>query len=168
MSYTINLTDEQFAILQNLVNEGMETILSPYDNINLNEDQEEHISKILSVVTFFNSHNILKWLTLLQWATKTLLTLTELLTNSAASALPLLWKKQTKLMTMTLTERNQKLYELRESLLKARAQVAWIEQEIWLTNQKYKNQDLDLYKEMFGDDDGRGQDSAFMDDNFGG
>jgi len=71
-------------------------------------------------------------------------------------------------MTMTLTERNQKLYELRESLLKARAQVAWIEQEIWLTNQKYKNQDLDLYKEMFGDDDGRGQDSAFMDDNFGG
>ena len=71
-------------------------------------------------------------------------------------------------MMMTLTERNQKLYELRESLLKARAQVAWIEQEIWLTNQKYKNQDLDLYKEMFGDDDGRGQDSAFMDDNFGG
>ena len=69
---------------------------------------------------------------------------------------------------MTITERNQKLYELRESLIKARQQVAWIEQEIWLTNQKYKNQDLDLYKEMFGDDDGRGQDSAFMDDNFGG
>jgi len=55
----------------------------------------------------------------------------------------------TKLMTMTLTERNQKLYELRERLLKARAQVAWIEQEIWLTNQKYKNQDLDLYQELF-------------------
>ena len=52
-------------------------------------------------------------------------------------------------MTMTLTERNQKLYELRESLIKARAQVAWIEQEIWLTNQKYKNQDLDLYQEFF-------------------
>ena len=52
-------------------------------------------------------------------------------------------------MTMTLTERNQKLYELRESLIKARAQVAWIEQEIWLTNQKYKNQDLDLYQELF-------------------
>ena len=50
---------------------------------------------------------------------------------------------------MTIIERNQKLYELRESLLKARAQVAWIEQEIWLTNEKYKNQDLDLYKEMF-------------------
>ena len=50
---------------------------------------------------------------------------------------------------MTLTERNQKLYELRDQLLKARAQVAWIEQEIWLTNDQYKNQDLDLYKEMF-------------------
>ena len=51
---------------------------------------------------------------------------------------------------MTLTERNQKLYELRERLIKARQQVAWIEQEIWLTNERYKNQDLDLYKEMFG------------------
>ena len=51
---------------------------------------------------------------------------------------------------MTITERNQKLYELREQLNKARAQVAWIEQEIWLTNDQYKNQDLDLYKEMFG------------------
>jgi len=50
---------------------------------------------------------------------------------------------------MTLTERNQKLYELRERLIKARQQVAWIEQEIWLTNERYKNQDLDLYKEMF-------------------
>jgi len=51
---------------------------------------------------------------------------------------------------MTITERNQKLYDLRESLLKARQQVAWIEQEIWLTNERYKNQDLDLYQEMFG------------------
>jgi len=51
---------------------------------------------------------------------------------------------------MTITERNQRNYELREQLLKARAQVAWIEQEIWLNNEKYKNQDLDLYAEMFG------------------
>jgi len=51
---------------------------------------------------------------------------------------------------MTITERNQRNYELREQLLKARAQVAWIEQEIWLNNEKYKNQDLDLYTEMFG------------------
>ena len=63
---------------------------------------------------------------------------------------------------MTITERNQKLYQLREDLTKARAQVAWIEQEIWLTNDQYKKQNLDLYTEMFG------QDSAFMDDNFGG
>jgi len=67
---------------------------------------------------------------------------------------------------MTLTERNQRLYDLREQLLKKRAELAWIEQEIWMTNEKYKNQNLDLYTEMFGDD--RGQDSAFMDDNFGG
>jgi len=52
---------------------------------------------------------------------------------------------------MTLTERNQKLYELRKSLDKARAQVAWLEQEIWLVNDKYDRQDLDLFKEMFGD-----------------
>ena len=50
---------------------------------------------------------------------------------------------------MTITERNQKLFELRERLNKARAEVAWIEQEIWLTNDRYKNQDIDLYKEMF-------------------
>ena len=36
---------------------------------------------------------------------------------------------------MTITERNQRNYELREQLLKARAQVAWIEQEIWLNNE---------------------------------
>ena len=52
---------------------------------------------------------------------------------------------------MTLTERNQKLCELRKSLDKARAHVAWIEQEIWLVNDKYDRQDLDLFKEMFGD-----------------
>lgn len=52
---------------------------------------------------------------------------------------------------MTITERNQRNYELREQLIKARAQVAWIEQEIWLNNEKYKNQNLDLYTEMFGE-----------------
>ena len=52
---------------------------------------------------------------------------------------------------MTITERNQKLYELRKSLDKARAQVAWIEQEIWLVKDQYDRQDLDLFKEMFGD-----------------
>ena len=52
---------------------------------------------------------------------------------------------------MTLTERNQKLYELRKSLDKARAQVAWIEQEIWLVNDQYDRQGLDLFQEMFGE-----------------
>ena len=52
---------------------------------------------------------------------------------------------------MTLTERNQKLYELRKQLDKVKAQAAWIEQEIWLVNDKYENQDRDLFKEMFGD-----------------
>ena len=52
---------------------------------------------------------------------------------------------------MTITERNQKLFELRHKLLMKRAEVEMVEHEIWLTNEKYKNQDLDLYKEMFGD-----------------
>ena len=52
---------------------------------------------------------------------------------------------------MTLTERNQKLYELRKQLDKVKAQAAWIEQEIWLVNDKYENQDRDLFKEMFRD-----------------
>jgi len=52
---------------------------------------------------------------------------------------------------MTLTERNQKLYELRQKLDKARAQVAWIEQEIWIVNDQYDRQDLDLFQEMFGE-----------------
>ena len=52
---------------------------------------------------------------------------------------------------LTLTERNQKLYELRVKLDKARAQVAWIEQEIWLTRDAYERQHINLYEEMFGD-----------------
>lgn len=52
---------------------------------------------------------------------------------------------------MTLIERNKKLYELRQKLDKARAQVAWIEQEIWLVNDQYDRQDLDLFQEMFGE-----------------
>lgn len=52
---------------------------------------------------------------------------------------------------MTLTERNQKLYELRKQLDKARAELAWIQQEIWLVKDEYQNQDLNLYEELFGD-----------------
>ena len=51
---------------------------------------------------------------------------------------------------MTITERNQKLYELRESLCKARNEVAWIETQIMAVRQQYKDEQLgDLYEEMF-------------------
>jgi hypothetical protein len=52
---------------------------------------------------------------------------------------------------MTLTERNQKLYELRQKLNKARAEVAWIEQEIWIVRDQYDRQGRDIYQEMFGE-----------------
>ena len=54
---------------------------------------------------------------------------------------------------MTITERNQKLFELRKQLDKARAQVAWIEQEIWLTRDQFDQQrfaETPLFEEMFG------------------
>ena len=75
---------------------------------------------------------------------------------------------------MTLTERNQRLYELRKKLDQKRAELAWIEQEIWIVNDQYDRQNIDLFEEMFGEKNtlwdhlDRGQDSAFMDDNFGG
>ena len=53
---------------------------------------------------------------------------------------------------MTLTERNQKLYELRKKQDKLKAELAWIEQEMWLVRDTYKNQDLNLFKEMFGEE----------------
>jgi predicted translin family RNA/ssDNA-binding protein len=62
---------------------------------------------------------------------------------------------------MTLTERNQKLYELRKKLDKARAQVAWIEQEIWIVKDQYDRQGLDLFKEM-------GLDTPMFDEVYGG
>lgn len=52
---------------------------------------------------------------------------------------------------MTITERNQRLYDLRKKLDKARSELAWIEQEIWLVKDEYQNQDLDLFTEMFGE-----------------
>ena len=52
---------------------------------------------------------------------------------------------------MTLTERNQKLYELRKKQDKLKAELAWIKQQMWLVKDEYERQDLDLFKEMFGD-----------------
>ena len=52
---------------------------------------------------------------------------------------------------MTITERNQKLYDLREKLNKARTEMAWIELEIMSVRQEYKDaQKGDLFEEMFG------------------
>ena len=52
---------------------------------------------------------------------------------------------------MTITERNQKLYELRKKQDKLKAELAWIEQEMWLVKDQYENQNRDLFKEMFGE-----------------
>ena len=53
---------------------------------------------------------------------------------------------------MTLTERNQRLYDLRKRLAEAQVQVAWIETQIMATNQQYKDaQRGDLFQEMFGE-----------------
>ncbi len=75
---------------------------------------------------------------------------------------------------MTITERNQKLYDLRKKLDQKRMELAWIETEIMAVNSQYDRENTDLFEEMFGEKNtlwdhlDRGQDSAFMDDNFGG
>ena len=54
---------------------------------------------------------------------------------------------------MTITERNQKLFELRHKLEMKRAELAWIEQEIWLVRDQFDKQrfnDTPLFEEMFG------------------
>ena len=52
---------------------------------------------------------------------------------------------------MPITERNQKLYDLRVKMDKLNAEIAWVKQEIWLTKDQYDRQNLDLYTEMFGE-----------------
>jgi len=54
--------------------------------------------------------------------------------------------------TMTITERNQKLYQLRQDLAAAKAKAAWLEQEIWLVNAQYdrENRETPLFDEVFG------------------
>lgn len=78
---------------------------------------------------------------------------------------------------MTRVEINRELTELRFAREKAQREVDNI--QACMNELMRKRNDLDfqlkldecggnLYTAMFGDDDGRGQDSAFMDDNFGG
>ena len=51
---------------------------------------------------------------------------------------------------MTITERNQKLYDLRKKLDQKRMELAWIETEIMAVNSEYDRQNLNLFEEMFG------------------
>ena len=57
--------------------------------------------------------------------------------------------KQTNLF-MTITERNQKLYDLRKKLDQKKLEMAWIETEIMAVNSEYDHQNLNLFQEMFG------------------
>ena len=51
---------------------------------------------------------------------------------------------------LTITERNQKLFELQHKLAMKRTELAWIETEIMAVRQQYKDEQLgDLYEEMF-------------------
>ena len=53
---------------------------------------------------------------------------------------------------MTITERNQRLFELRHKLLMKRAEVEMVDQEIRNVNDRYDRQSLNLFEEMFGTD----------------
>ena len=53
---------------------------------------------------------------------------------------------------MTLTERNQKLYDLSQQLNKKRMELAWIETEIMAVKSQYDRQNIDLFEEMFGEE----------------
>ena len=91
---------------------------------------------------------------------------------------------ETQTMTLTRVEINHELAKLREQRQKAMREVDNIQAcmnelmrkrndlDFQLKLQEELDKDVDLatamYITMFGDDDGRGQDSAFMDDTFGG
>ena len=53
---------------------------------------------------------------------------------------------------MTITERNQQLYDLRKQLDQKRMELAWIETEIMAVNSQYdrENRETPLFDEMFG------------------
>ena len=54
----INLTPDQFYILEDLIARGMEDKLARFDNIKVNPEQEAMITETLAAVAFFNSHKI--------------------------------------------------------------------------------------------------------------
>ena len=52
---------------------------------------------------------------------------------------------------MTITERNQKLYELRHKLLMKREEVRMIEHEICAVRQQYKDEQMgDIWEQFYG------------------
>ena len=53
---------------------------------------------------------------------------------------------------MTFTERNYKLCGLREQMAHYNRQAEWCREEIARVNRAYKDQNLDLYSELFGND----------------
>lgn len=55
MSYIIHLNDDQYAILQHLINEGMEVTLSPFDDIEPDAQTLHQIHETHEAVAFFNS-----------------------------------------------------------------------------------------------------------------
>lgn len=57
MSKVIHLSEEQYAILRDLVNRGMEEKLSPFDDLEPNPEELDMINETLAAAAFFNSHN---------------------------------------------------------------------------------------------------------------
>ena len=53
---------------------------------------------------------------------------------------------------MTITERNQQLFDLRKQLDQKKMEMAWIETQIMAVNAQYdrENRDTTLFDEMFG------------------
>ena len=53
---------------------------------------------------------------------------------------------------MTITERNQQLFDLRKQLDQKKMEMAWIETQIMAVNAEYdrENRDTPLFDEMFG------------------
>jgi hypothetical protein len=70
----------------------------------------------------------------------------------ASSTLPMPYNTHISKRQMTITERNQRLFELRHKLLMKREEVRMVEREIYAVRQQYKDAQMgDLFTEMFGE-----------------
>lgn len=54
----INLTTEQFLILKDLINEGVEVALADYYYFKTTKAQDAHITSVLAAAAAFNSHGM--------------------------------------------------------------------------------------------------------------